>query len=102
MEDQQNIDVRRSRRTHEQIQNLLTEFGKSGYTVREFCRQHNLSAGTFHKWQSRHKSKPLKKANGTGFASLVIDSYSKALYAEVKGIRLYQPVSAAYLKELMA
>ena len=102
MEDQQNINVRRSRRTHEQIQNLLSEFRISGYTVREFCRQHNLSSGTFHKWQSRHKGKPLKKANVSGFASLVIDSSSKGLFAEVKGIRLYQAVSAAYLKELLA
>lgn len=101
MEDPQPGNIRRNRRTQEQIETLLIEFMKSGMTVREFCRQNNLSTGTFHKWQSRDKSKPVKISNGSGFSSLVINSSLPGLFAEVKGIRLYQPVSATFLKELL-
>lgn len=94
--------MRRTRRTREQIENLLTEFSKTGETIKQFCQQHNISAGTFHKWQSRHKGKVLKKVNGSGFAAITVAPLSTGnLFAEVKGIRIYQPVSAAYIKELL-
>jgi len=101
MEQQMN-SMRRSRRTKEQIRGLLSEFRKTELTVKQFCQTHNISTGTFHKWQSRFKNKSLKKVYGSGFAPVVIGSSSPGLFAEIKGIRLYQPVSAAYLKELLA
>jgi hypothetical protein len=60
---------------------------------------HNIGKATFHKWQSRYKSKTGKQAEAAGFATLQVSS-SIALFAEVKGIKIYQPVNAAYLKEL--
>jgi hypothetical protein len=93
----------RIRRTQQQIQDLLNEFSKSDCTVREFCRINEIGQATFHKWQSRLKSNAAKKSISPGFANVLIDSTSQgALFAEVKGIRVYQPVSAAYLKELIS
>jgi len=101
MEQQMN-SIRRSRRTKEQILSLLSEFSKTGLTVKQFCQAHHISTGTFHKWKAGVNNKPLKKAGGPGFLPVVVGSSSPGLFAEINGIRLYQPVSAAYLKELLA
>jgi hypothetical protein len=93
----------RQRRSQEAIRNLLNEFENAGVSVNEFCNTHRISRAAFYKWQSRHKSK--KQGNRpAGFANLhIIPSTSPmhALFAEVKGIKIYQPVSAAYLNELL-
>lgn len=100
--EQQTSSTRRNRRTQEQIRELLLEFRKADLTVPQFCQSHKVSTGTFYKWQSRFKSKALKKAGVSGFAPIVVGSSSNGLFAEVKGIRVYQPVSAEYLKQLLA
>jgi hypothetical protein len=100
--EQQINSIRRNRRTKEQIRDLLAEFRKTDITVKQFCQTHRISTGTFHKWKSGFKNKPFKKEGDSGFAPVVIGSSSPDLFAEIKGIRLYQPVSAAYLKELLA
>ena len=94
----------RSRRSKQQIQDLLSEFNTSTGTVKEFCKLHNISAGKFHKWKSRYKAASGNKSKRSGFAKLdVMDAslLAPALFAEVKGIRIYQPVSASFLKELL-
>ena len=95
------MTARRSRRTMEQIETLLAEFNKGSKTIKEFCLANNVSKGTFHKWQARSKGSALKKPDRPGFARVVVDSSPLTLFAEVNGIRFYQMVSAAYLKELI-
>ncbi|MBA2745077.1 MAG: transposase [Flavisolibacter sp.] len=95
----------RRRRSKQQIQDLLHEFKKSNTTVKDFCNQHSINACNFHKWKSRYKNISFSKKKTSGFATLaVIDSMPvlPALFAEVKGIRIYQPVSASFLKEFLA
>jgi hypothetical protein len=94
----------RSRRSKQQIQDLLSEFDKSTGSVKEFCKLHSISKGTFHKWKSRYKATPGNNTKRCGFAKLdVVDAsqLAPALFAEVNGIRIYQPVSASFLKELV-
>ena len=91
---------RRVRRSAEEIIHLLTEFEKANVSVKEFCATHNISRASFHKWQSRYKSKePIAGFVPLQIASLIAPA---VLFAEVKGIKIYQPVTAAYLKELFA
>jgi hypothetical protein len=40
-------------------------------------------------------------ANNSAFAHVQVEA-AVGLFAEVKGIKLYQPVSAGYLKELLS
>jgi hypothetical protein len=92
----------RTRRTHQQIRELLAEFSKAECTVKEFCTAHQISKATFHKWQSRSKVKSSGGQKGVGFTRVMVNSSSAgALFAEVSGIRFYQAVSASYLKELI-
>ena len=67
---------------------------------------HYISTGNFHKWKSRYKDDPVGKKKRPGFATFDIVSLSQAaspgLFAEVGRIKIYQPVSASFLKELLA
>lgn len=92
----------RTRRTQQQISDLLAEFDNGNFTVKEFCQLKGLSYGTFHKWQFNRKNNFLNRQQNPGFAPVKLTSSEHGLFAEVKGIRLFQPVSAAYLKELLA
>lgn len=100
MEQEQKTSARH-RRSKQQIQHLLNLFAKSNSRVKDFCKEHNISPANFHKWKSRYKSNLAGKKNASGFARMDIVSLP-GLFAEVNGIRIYQPVSAAYLKELVA
>jgi len=95
----------RIRRSRQEIDDLLDRFAKSNLSVNDFCRQHGISRASFHKWRSRYRSNAVRKKKTSGFATLDIASAPlgpQGLFAEVKGIRFYQPVSASFLKELLA
>lgn len=95
--------VSRTRRTHKEIETLLSAFNKSGLPVNEFCSLHHITRGSFYKWQSRRKVKAAQKTNQAAFARVSVPSSATgALFAEVNGIRFYQPVAASYLKELLS
>ena len=87
----------RIRRSNQEILNLLNEFEKNQVSVKEFCLMHNIGKATFHKWQTRYTTKAERPS---GFASLQIIPSAASLFAEVKGIKIYQPVAASYLNEL--
>ena len=92
------------RRSKDQIKLLLEEFEQQKISVREFCALHEVSITTFQKWQSRYKQTAENKSKPTGFAKIKIASpdinCQSLLFAEVSGIKIYQPVAASYLKEL--
>jgi hypothetical protein len=94
----------RVRRTQNQIEQLLQEFEKGDLKVVEFCDLHGIGKATFDKWQSRYRRKTKKNFKPGGFAKLKIHTsdpgVDSVLFAEVNGIKLYQPVAASYLKEL--
>lgn len=93
----------RTRRTQQQIRDLVAEYDKAGCTVKEFCQLKGINNGNFHKWKSRVRNGTLQKDKAAGFARIVVPAgLTGHLFAEVKGIRFYQEVSAAYLKELIA
>jgi transposase-like protein len=85
-------------------------------SAREFSRLHGVNESAFGKWLSRERRKgsapPGRQARPTGlptgqagFAELQIVQPSApaakaVLYAEVRSIKIYQPVTASYIKEL--
>ena len=93
----------RTRRTRGQIVELLDQFEKSKMTRAEFCKQHQINVSNFKKWRSRYKTGTVGSTSSPGFARVEIVSPAApaSLFAEVNGIRIYQPVSAAFLKALV-
>ena len=92
------------KRTKEQIRHLLSEYEKSqGLTVKEFCKQHDISEGSFYSFRSRYGFKSKAKGKTGGFIAIatpMLKDSTNALFAEVNGIKIYQAVSADYLKIL--
>jgi hypothetical protein len=98
---------RRPKHSKEAIAELLSEFSGSGMTIAAFCAAKDIAPGSFHKWQSKCKAQYQNPAEPVaGFAELQVvpsaDYVAAALFAEVKGIRIFQPVAASYLKELLS
>jgi hypothetical protein len=91
------------RRTRQEISQLLREYDKSpGMTAKDFCQKHQISEGAFYSARKRQASKK-GDSRKSGFIALQPPAgkeRSGVLFAEVKGIRLYQAVPAEYLKTL--
>jgi hypothetical protein len=81
------------------IVKLLQEQVQSGQSIKSFCDAHGIAEGTFHNWKQRYGA-GVAQASG-GFATLQILP-ERGLFAVVGSIKIYQPVSAAYLKELLS
>jgi transposase-like protein len=92
------------KRTREQILQIVSEYEKShGLTVKEFCRQHGISEGSFYSFRSRYGLKHQSKNKSGGFIPIttpLLKESTNALFAEVNGIRIYQAVPPDYLKTL--
>jgi hypothetical protein len=92
-------------RREEKILSLLDEYKKSGLSIKAFCIENNIASATFHNWKKKYSKRLVKPAKPSGFAELQITSPAISgtpLFAEVKEIKIYQWVTAAYLKELLA
>ena len=93
--------VRRNFRGKEVILDLLHQQEQSGLSVRAFCQARSLPEGNFRKWKNRYLTNELASRQ-PGFTRVDVSSSPSSLFAEVNGIRIFQPVSAAYLKELVS
>jgi transposase-like protein len=91
-------------RSDDEITSLLDDYEKSNLSVKEFCELSDISEATYYNWRNRFRKND-KKHDAPGFAKLQVTQEPIAesqLFAEVNGIRLYQAVSASYLKELVS
>ncbi len=97
---------RAQHRSEQEIFTAMEEFEKAGdISMKEFCEMHQISEATFYNWQKRYRLKDAVKDEPQGFVNVSIaDDHSteEGLFAEVRGIKLYQFVEAAYLKELLS
>ena len=80
------------------IVKLLQEQNRSGQNIKTFCAAHGIAEGTFHNWKHKYAGEVDARS---GFTAVQIIP-DPGLFAMVGGIKIYQPVSAAYLKELLA
>jgi hypothetical protein len=96
---------RRTARGQAEIKELLEQYEQSGMDAKDFCGKYNIGQSTLQKWKSRYGKKEEAPMAQDGFIPVQISSSAvtgtEGLFAEVKGIKLYQPVAASYLKELL-
>ena len=87
----------------EKMFKLLGEYEKSNLSIKAFCLENNIAPATFHYWKKKYSVGVVSEYKPSGFTSLHIStpSSSAVLFAEVYGIKIYQWVTAAYLKELL-
>ena len=103
--EQKNPKQSRSRRSKVQMLELLKEFDNDkATTVNAFCALHQISKASFYSARSRYRREDQPKPKPAGFIALGSPAFKEptpSLFAEVKGIKLYQHVSADYLKALI-
>jgi len=92
------------RRSRQELTSLLKKFEKcEGVTAKAFCQLHQITESAFYRFRARYHKKT-EAAKQAGFIQITphraAENSSGVLFAEVKGIKLYQPVSADYLKSL--
>ena len=86
-------------RSRAEILELISQQELSGLSVKAFCRSNSLSESSFNNWLRRYKNKGVR-TEGSFAAVYVQPTPGGALFAEIRGIKIYQPVSAVFLKEL--
>ena len=103
--EQNEYKLSRTDYSQEQRLDFLARFKTAHTSVKEFCRRHGINESSFRKWQSRYGNNTETQVKAAGFAQLQISSAPvntpTKLFAEVKGIKIYQPVAASYLKDLL-
>lgn len=88
---------------------LIAGFKASAMSVKDFCNHHRLSEPTYYYWQKKYRATQQGgNAKPGSFTLLKKDSDFMlpqsdpgALFAEYKGVKIYQQVSARFLKELI-
>jgi hypothetical protein len=91
---------RRLFRSKSAIPELLQQQHQSGLSIQSFCMQHSIPSGSFHNWKKKFGTDEAISTEPSFTTLQIKPPASQQLFAEVKGIKLYQPVSAGYLKEL--
>ena len=91
---------RRQFRSKSVILEHLKQQQASGSSIQGYCAAQGIATASFHNWKKRYGQQEQSTGSGA-FAPLVVSTASAGvLFAEVRGIKLYQAVSAGYLKEL--
>ncbi|AEV99688.1 hypothetical protein Niako_3381 [Niastella koreensis GR20-10] len=94
--------------SRDQYLQLFREYAKTpNQSVKEFCGKHGINRFVFYYYRSRYQSpmQTAKKAVTSSFIAItapVQKETSPPLFAEAKGIKIYQPVTAEYLKTLVS
>ena len=93
--------------TQHQMFSMIEEQQTGKMTVKEFCERNDISEARFYYWRKKYMdiTKPGNELPFGGFSLLHVDEESKndtVLFAEYKGMKLYQRVPVSYLKELMS
>jgi hypothetical protein len=81
-----------------EIMSLISQQAQSGQDVRSFCSSNRISTATFYRWIRKY-GQSNSIIDQPGFAPLEVIP-EPGLFASVGSIRIYQAVSASFLKEL--
>lgn len=85
---------------------LITEQTTSGQSIKSFCARHGIPPGNWFYWRKRYQQRKSQGQNDNGGFTLlqitpdVVDSVESGIFAEYKGMKIYRPVPASFLKEL--
>jgi hypothetical protein len=86
--DHAHINNRSTWRSKQQLLNLLAQYDKTkGVTIKDFCKQHNVTEGSFYTARKRHRAVGVTKKRSTRFIALKRPAFDQpvgTLFAEVK------------------
>jgi hypothetical protein len=94
----------------QQMFSLIAGHKASAMTVKDFCELYDLSQGRYYYWQKKYRASQLSGSivEQSSFTLLKAEinpsagpSEQAILFAECRGIKIYQQVSAGFLKEII-
>lgn len=97
--EESNVKPVRKYRSKAAVLKILQDQVQSGQNIKSFCEARGIAGGTFHRWKQKYSAE--EDHSKESFATLHITP-ERGLFAIVGSIKIYQPVSASYLKELLA
>lgn len=90
----------------DKMKEIVSKYAASGKTVTQYCAANKIKEKTFYYWLRKYR-----KTNTTiltkptilpiNIDSISIQGESQPLFAELLGIKIYQPVPAEYLLTLI-
>jgi len=87
---------------------LIAEQAASGQSIKSFCARHGIRSGNWFYWQKRYQQRNVESHNNDNgsFTLLqvtpdVVTSVESGIFVEYKGLKIYRPVPASFLKELI-
>ncbi|RFM29211.1 IS66 family insertion sequence element accessory protein TnpA [Chitinophaga silvisoli] len=86
---------------------LIAEQAASGQSIKSFCARHGIPSGNWFYWQKRYQQRNVESHNDNGSFTLlqvtpdVVTPVESGIFAEYKGLKIYRPVPASFLKELI-
>ncbi len=99
-----NHPSKQKRRSKAEMQALVSKYEHTpGISLKAFCAQHQIFENSFYNTRKRYSV--IKQPKTSGFIPLdmppALPASSAILFAEVGTIKLYQAVTAEYLKSLV-
>jgi len=96
----------RIQRTEQEIFSLMEQFESSeGVSIKEFCEMNEISHPTYYNWQKQYRNRNIVTKE-KGFLTIAVNESPEPsgsiLFAEIGNIKIYSPVPASCLKELLA
>lgn len=90
------------RRSEETIKEIIAEYKRSSFTVKEYCADKGINTGTFYCWLSKYRNNKEKRTTSAFVPVMIKEEHDDGnLYAEYKGLKFYQPMSVEFFKALI-
>lgn len=90
----------------DRMKEIVNNYPCSGKTVSQYCAAHKIKGKTFYYWLRKYRNTEVPVLNKPTILPVNIDSIAvggecQPLFAELLGIKIYQPVPAEYLLTLI-
>lgn len=90
------------RRSEDAIKELISDYKRSSFTVKEYCTDKGINTGTFYCWLSKYRNSKEKRITSAFVPVMIKEEPTEGnLYAEYKGLKFYQPMSVEFFKALI-
>lgn len=88
------------RRSNQEITEIINEYEASGFSLHEYCDYKGLNPDTLQSWLHRQRN---KENHPPSFAMVTLkdEPEDQELFAEYKGFKFYQPLSAEFIKTVI-
>lgn len=91
-----------TRRSEDAIKEIIAEYKRSSFTVKEYCADKGINTGTFYCWLSKYRNNKEKQTTSAFVPVMIKEEHTEGnLYAEYKGLKFYQPMSVEFFKALI-